>query len=260
MNTLKAMIFAAGRGDRMRPLTDTCPKPLLRVGGKPLIVWKIEALARAGLTDIVINHAWLGEQLEAALGDGSRFGVRLHWSAEGSALETAGGIAKALPLLTTSPDASEIFLAVSGDIFCDFDYATLLPRARAMAGAMRPMMHLVMVPNPPFHPRGDFALAGDGLLRLPDEAGDGESLTFGNIGLYDTRLFREIAPGQKVAMTPYYRAAIASGDATGERFDGRWENVGTPAQLAALDMELRAGPGAELGAEPGAPATGTGGA
>ncbi|MGO4765821.1 N-acetylmuramate alpha-1-phosphate uridylyltransferase MurU [Cupriavidus sp. 2KB_3] len=257
---MKAMIFAAGRGDRMRPLTDTCPKPLLRVGGKPLIVWKIEALARAGLTDIVINHAWLGEQLEAALGDGSRFGVRLHWSAEGSALETAGGIAKALPLLTTSPDASEIFLAVSGDIFCDFDYATLLPRARAMAGAMRPMMHLVMVPNPPFHPRGDFALAGDGLLRLPDEAGDGESLTFGNIGLYDTRLFREIAPGQKVAMTPYYRAAIASGDATGERFDGRWENVGTPAQLAALDMELRAGPGAELGAEPGAPATGTGGA
>lgn len=255
MNTLKAMIFAAGRGDRMRPLTDTCPKPLLHVGGKPLIVWKIEALARAGLTDIVINHAWLGEQLETALGDGSRFGVRLHWSAEGSALETAGGIAKALPLLTTNPDAGEIFLAVSGDIFCDFDYATLLPRARAMAGAVRPMMHLVMVPNPPFHPRGDFALAGDGLLRLPDQAGDGESLTFGNIGLYDTRLFREIAPGQKVAMTPYYRAAIASGDATGERFDGRWENVGTPAQLAALDTELRAG----LGAEPGAPATGTGG-
>jgi len=245
VNTLKAMIFAAGRGDRMRPLTDTCPKPLLRVGGKPLIVWKIEALARAGLTDIVIN--------QAALGDGSRFGVRLHWSAEGSALETAGGIAKALPLLTTNPDAGEIFLAVSGDIFCDFDYAALLPRARAMAGAVRPMMHLVMVPNPPFHPRGDFALGADGLLRLPDdEAGNAGSLTFGNIGLYDTRLFREIAPGQKVAMTPYYRAAIASSDATGERFDGRWENVGTPAQLAALDTELRA--------ELGVPATGTGGA
>lgn len=233
------MIFAAGRGDRMRPLTDSCPKPLLPVGGKPLIVWKIEALARAGLTDIVINHAWLGAQLEAALGDGARFGVRIHWSAEGSALETAGGIANALPLLTPAPGEDGVFLAVSGDIFCEFDFATLLPRARAMTGAGRPGMHLVMVPNPPFHPRGDFALAPDGRLHLPDSA-DGEALTFGNIGLYDTRLFRDIAPGQKVAMTPYYRAAIAAGDATGERFDGLWENVGTPEQLAALDATLGA--------------------
>lgn len=234
---MKAMIFAAGRGDRMRPLTDTTPKPLLGAGGKPLIVWQIEALARAGFGDIVINHAWLGDKLEAALGDGRQFGVRLHWSAEGTALETAGGIAHALPLLTAD-SADDIFLAVSGDIFCDFDYRLLLPRARAMAGAARPQMHLVMVPNPPFHPRGDFMLGADGRLHLPGAAA-GQALTFGNIGLYDTRLFRAIAPGQKVAMTPYYRDAIGAGTATGERFDGRWENVGTPDQLAALDRALR---------------------
>ncbi len=232
------MIFAAGRGDRMRPLTDTTPKPLLTVGGKPLIVWQIEALARAGFTEIVINHAWLGASLEAALGDGTQFGVRIHWSAEGTALETAGGIAHALPLLTRG-DGDSIFLAVSGDIFCDFDYRSLLPRARAMAAAARPQMHLVMVPNPPFHPHGDFALDDDGRLRLPQEDVSGQALTFGNIGLYDTRLFRDIGPGQKVAMSPYYRAAIADGSATGERFDGRWENIGTPDQLATLDRALR---------------------
>lgn len=233
------MIFAAGRGDRMRPLTDTTPKPLLAAGGKPLIVWQIEALARAGFADIVINHAWLGDKLEAALGDGRQYGVRIHWSAEGSALETAGGIAHALPLLTAGADDG-VFLAVSGDIFCDFDYRQLLPRARAMASAARPHMHLVMVPNPPFHPRGDFVLDDDGQLRLPGETAAGQALTFGNIGLYDTRLFRDIEPGQKVAMSPYYREAIRQGTATGERFEGRWENVGTPEQLAALDRALRA--------------------
>ncbi|MCT9072040.1 N-acetylmuramate alpha-1-phosphate uridylyltransferase MurU [Cupriavidus gilardii] len=247
---MKAMIFAAGRGERMRPLTDGCPKPLLQVGGKPLIVWTIEALARAGLTEIVINHAWRGQQIEAALGDGSRFGVRLAYSAEGEALETAGGIAKALPLLRDDVgdggcsgrgDKGQIFVAVSGDIYCDYDFRALLPRAAAMAGAPEPRMHLVMVPNPPFHPEGDFALGADGTLSLPGEAplADGAArLTFGNIGLYDTRTFAGIAPGQKVAMTPFYRAAIAAGLATGERFAGRWENVGTPAQLAALDAAL----------------------
>ncbi len=258
------MIFAAGRGERMRPLTDGCPKPLLQVGGKPLIVWTIEALARAGLTEIVINHAWLGEQIEAALGDGSRFGVRLAYSAEGEALETAGGIAQALPLLregtggdgeigdgeigdggaddgTGRDGRGEIFVAVSGDIYCDYDFRALLPRAAAMAASPEPRMHLVMVPNPPFHPEGDFALGADGKLSLPGEAPLAEGaarLTFGNIGLYDTRTFAGIAPGQKVPMTPFYRAAIAAGLATGERFAGRWENVGTPAQLAALDAAL----------------------
>jgi MurNAc alpha-1-phosphate uridylyltransferase len=235
------MIFAAGRGDRMRPLTDACPKPLLPVGGKPLIVWKIESLARAGLRDIVINHAWLGEQIEAALGDGSRFGVRLAYSAETTALETAGGIAKALPLLSAHPERGEIFLAVSGDIFCGYDFRKLLPRAHDMAGAPTPRMHLVMVPNPDFHPHGDFTLARNGLLSLDEIPADGgERLTFGNIGLYDTRLFTAIEPGTRVPMTPYYWEAIEAGTATGERFDGRWENVGTPSQLAALDAAIMA--------------------
>jgi MurNAc alpha-1-phosphate uridylyltransferase len=241
---MKAMILAAGRGDRMRPLTDTCPKPLLAVGGKPLIVWKIEALARAGLRDIVINHAWLGGQIEAALGDGSRFGVRIAYSAEGEALETAGGIAQALPLLSHDPSRGEIFLAVSGDIFCDYDFRALLPRAQALAGAAKARMHLVMVPNPPFHPRGDFALDAQGRLSL-DETG--ARLTFGNIGLYDTRLFTGIAAGTRMAMTPIYLAAIAAGTASGERFDGRWENVGTPGQLAELDALVNAGLGGLAG-------------
>ncbi len=234
------MILAAGRGERMRPLTDHCPKPLLEAGGKPLIVWHIEALARAGIGDIVINHAWLGDRIEAALGDGSRYGVRLRYSAETTALETAGGIAQALPLLVADPanEAGDIFLAVSGDIHTDYDYRRLLPRAAAMAGSAEPRMHLVMVPNPAFHPAGDFALGDDGRLSLDG----GERLTFGNIGLYDTRLFSTIARGEKVAMTPYYRSAIAAGRATGERHDGHWENVGTPAQLAALDRSLRARP------------------
>ncbi|HDR9256587.1 TPA: nucleotidyltransferase family protein [Burkholderia vietnamiensis] len=230
-----AMIFAAGRGERMRPLTDTRPKPLLEAGGKPLIVWQIEALARAGIDTIVINHAWLGAQVEAALGDGSRWGVRLAYSAEREALETAGGIAQALPLLERDGRPT-VFAAVSGDVFCEFDYRTLASRAAPMAALEAPAMHLVMVPNPPFHPAGDFALGDDGRLSLDGAA----RLTFGNIGLYDTRMFRDLEPGMRRALTPYYRAAIEAGRATGERYDGVWENVGTPAQLGELDARLRA--------------------
>jgi len=231
---MRAMIFAAGRGDRMRPLTDHTPKPLLNVGGKPLIVWQIERLAAAGVRDIVINHAWLGAQIETALGDGSAWGVRLAYSPEGEALETAGGIVQAMPLLRAG-EGHSVFIAVSGDVFCDYDYAALCERAPALAAQTTPGMHLVMVPNPPYHLRGDFALDDGGILRA-----DGtERLTFGNIGLYDTRLFAGIAPGTRMAMTPLYHQAIAEGRATGERFDGRWENVGTPAQLAALDAEVR---------------------
>src|SRR5579875_390037 len=142
-----AMIFAAGRGERMRPLTDTCPKPLLEAGGKPLIVWQIERLAAAGIETIVINHAWLGAQIEAALGDGLRWGVELRFSPEGEALETAGGTAKARPVI-----GEGVFIAVSGDVFCDFDYATLRHRADALARSEEPGLHLVMTPNPPFHP------------------------------------------------------------------------------------------------------------
>ena len=195
MTAMKAMIFAAGRGERMRPLTDVTPKPLLSVGGKPIIVWQIEALARAGFANIVINHAWLGAQIEAALGDGSAFGVQLAYSAEAEALETAGGVAKARPLLE---GAGDIFLAISGDVFTAFDYASLRPQAALMAAQSAPGMHLVMVPTPPFHPAGDFALDATGRLYLPDTAPAASSpLTFGNIALYDLRLFDGIAPGTK---------------------------------------------------------------
>jgi N-acetyl-alpha-D-muramate 1-phosphate uridylyltransferase len=231
-----AMIFAAGRGERMRPLTDTCPKPMLEVGGKPLIVWQIERLAAAGYTRIVINHAWLGEKIEAALGDGARYGVQLLYSAERDALETAGGIAQALPLLEQD-GAPCVFLAVAGDVFSDFDFARLDEPAAALAARDEPGMHLVMVPNPAFHPRGDFALGDDGVLS----AEGAERLTFGSIGLYDSRMFRDLEPGTRRALTPYYKAAIAARRATGELFEGRWENVGTVAQLAALDAELRRG-------------------
>lgn len=230
-----AMIFAAGRGERMRPLTDTRPKPLLDVGGKPLIVWQIERLAQAGFTTIVVNHAWLGEQIEQTLGDGSRYGVRLAYSAESEALETAGGIAQALPLLETG-GAPCVFAAVSGDVFCEFDYVRLREPAARLASSARPGMHLVMVPNPPFHQRGDFALNAAGQLSLEGAI----RYTFGNIGVYDTRMFRDLRSGERRALTPYYRETIASGLASGELYEGRWENVGTPAQLQALDAQLRA--------------------
>ncbi|TDY25238.1 MurNAc alpha-1-phosphate uridylyltransferase [Paraburkholderia sp. BL6665CI2N2] len=237
MSLKKAMIFAAGRGERMRPLTDTCPKPLLDVGGKPLIVWQIERLAQAGFRTIVINHAWLGEQIEATLGDGSRWQVQLRYSAEREALETAGGIVQALPLLEDD-GASEVFVAVSGDVYADFDYATLNAHAERLLALPEPGMHLVMVPNPAFHPNGDFGLV-DGVLSLDAQP----RFTFGNIGLYDTRMFRDLPSGTRRALTPYYRDTIARGLASGELYEGLWENVGTPAQLGELDQRLRVSDG-----------------
>ncbi|WP_213767639.1 N-acetylmuramate alpha-1-phosphate uridylyltransferase MurU [Caballeronia sp. dw_19] len=228
------MIFAAGRGERMRPLTDRRPKPLLEAGGKALIVWQIERLAAAGFKTIVINHAWLGRMLVSNLGNGSRWGVEIRYSPEIHALETAGGIAKALPLLEEHGEAT-VFAAVSGDVFCEFDYAHLHERAAQMALRDEPAMHLVMVPNPPFHTLGDFALDPNGRLSL-----DGSPrFTFGNIGLYDTRMFRDLAPNTRRALTPYYQETVAAGRATGELYEGRWENVGTAVQLEALDRELR---------------------
>ncbi len=226
-----AMILAAGRGERMRPLSDATPKPLLRVGGKALIVWQIEALARAGYRDIVVNACWLADDLVAALGDGGGLGVRIRWSLEPEALETAGGIATALPLLPPGPT-----LVVSGDIWTRFDFASLATRAAAMASnPLPPRAHMVMVPNPPFHSEGDFALAG-GRLAL-----DGTSkLTFGNIALYDTALFGELPRGVKLKLLPLFRDWIERGWVSGERFDGPWANVGTPADLSALDQRLAA--------------------
>ncbi len=224
------MILAAGRGERMRPLSDTTPKPLLEVGGKPLIAWQIEALARAGFRDIVVNASHLADRLVAALGDGAAFGVTLRWSLEAEALETAGGIATALPLLPRGPA-----LIASGDVWTAFDYATLVPRLEAMArDAQAPRVHLVMVPNPPFHPRGDFALQGDRL-----HLDGGPRSTYGNIGVYDTALFRELPRGKKLQLLPLYRDWIGRGIVSGELYTGPWANVGTPAELVTLDATLR---------------------
>ena len=224
-----AMILAAGRGERMRPLSDQTPKPLLRVGGKPLIVWQIEALARAGFCDLVVNASHHAEQLADHLGDGARFGVRIRWSIEATPLETAGGVATALPLLPVGP-----VLIVSGDIWTTFDYSTLVPRADAMArDAATPRVHLVMVPNPPYHPGGDFVLR-DGMLH----ADGGPKLVYGNIGVHDTALFRDLPRNVPLRLLPLWRDWMARGLVSGERFDGAWANVGAPADLAALDARL----------------------
>ncbi|WP_185181561.1 N-acetylmuramate alpha-1-phosphate uridylyltransferase MurU [Mycoavidus sp. B2-EB] len=226
-----AMIFAAGRGERMSPLSDFCPKPLLTARGKPLIVWQIERLARAGFTTIIINHHWLGEHIEAALGDGSCWGVQIRYSAEVEPLETAGAIAQALPLLEAQQKPCT-FVAVSADIFTDYDYCALHQPMQRMQNLSEPHMHLVMVPNPEYHPNGDFALE-KGRLSLHDAA----RLTFGNIGVYDTRMFYDLKPGTRCALTPYYLAAIKAQCASGELYQGNWANVGTPAQLQLLNTQ-----------------------
>jgi MurNAc alpha-1-phosphate uridylyltransferase len=219
------MILAAGRGERMRPLTDRTPKPLLPVAGRPLIVWHIERLAAAGFRDIVINHAHLGDQIEALLGDGDAWGVRIRYSEEpAGALETAGGIANALPLLGGEP-----FLVINGDIFCDWDVARA--RTAISAGALA---HLVLVTNPEHHPAGDFALL-DGKVG----AGGTAKATFSGIGIYRPELFAAIGRGQVAKLAPLLDAAIAAGRVSGELHDGRWVDVGTPERLAALDAELR---------------------
>lgn len=230
---MHAMILAAGRGERMRPLTDTAPKPLLPVGGKPLVQWHLERLAAAGFKEVVVNVSWLGQQIVDALGDGRRFGVRLRFSHERPApLETGGGIATALPMLGDAP-----FVVVSGDIWTDYDFS----RVRDTAARMRrdgTLAHLVMVPNPDFHPRGDYVLEDGAIGR---GAPDAQRLTFGNIGVYDPALFEGVAPNTVLKLSVLFDRAMAAGLITGERFDGRWHNIGTPSQLAGLDAQLRAG-------------------
>jgi len=224
------MILAAGRGERMRPLTDAVPKPLLAVGGKPLIVRHIERLAEAGFRRLVINHAHLGAVIEERLGDGSAFGVTIQYSREGVALETAGGIVLALPLLGDDP-----FVVVNGDIYCEYDFARLAARGTLMKtrGALA---YLVLVDNPPHHPRGDFALA-DGQI-----SNDGASrLTFSGIGVYSAELFAGVRPGEKAPLGPLLRRVADAGAVMGEHFSGRWEDVGTPQRLDDLDRVLRAG-------------------
>ncbi|MDP1697414.1 MAG: nucleotidyltransferase family protein [Xanthomonadaceae bacterium] len=236
---MKALIFAAGKGERMRPLTEHTPKPLLAVGGKPLIVWHLQNLAAAGIRDIIINTAWLASRLHDALGDGSAWGVRITWSHEGAEpLETGGGLLHALPLLG---DAA--FLVVNGDVYCDVDFS-------ALPSAPQSLAHLLMVDPPAHSAHGDFALGDDGLLHSSGES----LLTYSGIGVYHPQLFahwqRDVAGSTGADTTPptfrlapLLRAAMARNQVSGEYFNGRWADIGTPERLAALDAALRGGRG-----------------
>lgn len=236
---LKAIVLAAGRGERMRPLTDTTPKPLLKVHGKPLIEWHLEALARDGVREVVVNGAWLEQQLVDTLGDGSRFGLSIAYSLEGrdhgGALETAGGIAKALPLLCNANDstAPDAFWVVSGDIFVPgFRFDAQLAHDFAAGDQLA---HLWLVDNPPYHPRGDFGLDAQGLALSGEAASQGKRWTYANIALCRAGLLAPVMPGSRAALGPLLRAAMLDWRISAEVWHGAWENLGTPAQLDALN-------------------------
>ncbi len=230
---MRAIILAAGRGERMRPLTDHTPKPLLTVQGQPLIVWHIQALAAAGVRDIIVNCAWLAEQFPAQLGDGSRFGVRLHYSDEqrdhGRALETAGGIAKALPLLCA--EGAEAFWVLSGDVF--LPGLRLDPSEAQSFAASERLAHLWLVPNQPHHPRGDFGISPQG-LALSGEAVH-PRYTWSCVGLFKRALFEGVAPDQPLPLRPCLERGIAQQRISAALYDGEWTDVGTPERLAAAD-------------------------
>ncbi|XZG71934.1 N-acetylmuramate alpha-1-phosphate uridylyltransferase MurU [Chitinibacteraceae bacterium HSL-7] len=222
---MKAMILAAGRGERMRPLTDTCPKPLLMAGREPLIGWHLRALAAAGVHDVVINHAWLGDQLETVLGDGSAYGVRILYSDEqGSALETAGGIARALPLLGDQP-----FLVLNGDVFTDYPVAQLMTRAGELDGE-QVAAHLVMVPKAGYKTGRDLALSEEGVARLAEDAD--APLTFCGLAAYHPAFFKEVSPDVAQPLLPLFTQGMAAGQVRGEVYNGVWLDVGTPERLA----------------------------
>jgi MurNAc alpha-1-phosphate uridylyltransferase len=217
------MLLAAGRGERMRPLTDALPKPLVKVGGRPLIAWHLAALARAGVREVVINLSWLGAQLRDALGDGRDFGVSIRWSDEGPVpLETGGGIFRVLPLLGPEP-----FLVVNADIWTDIDFGRLQLPPEAHA-------HLVLIPNPPHHPRGDFGLEGDRVVNR-----DSERLTYSGVGVYSSTFFAGCSAG-RFPLLPLLNRAIASGRLSGEVHRGQWCDVGTAGRLASLSARLGA--------------------
>ena len=219
---MKAMILAAGRGERMRPLSDRRPKPLLEVRGRPLIEHCIARLVDAGVREMVVNHAWLGDRIVEALGDGSRFGATIRYSAEPEgALDVGGAIVEALPLLGTDP-----FIVVSADVWSTYPFGRLLSAPRGLA-------HLVLVDNPAHHPEGDFRLK-EGWI----EGGDGSRLTYSGIATCRAELFAGRAPGRQ-ALRPILETAIERGEVSGEHFRGRWFNVGTPAELTALESALR---------------------
>jgi MurNAc alpha-1-phosphate uridylyltransferase len=219
---MKAIVLAAGRGERMRPITDRMPKPLVPVAGKPLIAYHLEALARAGVHDVVINLSHLGAQIPAALGDGSRFGVRIQYSDEGPVpFETGGGIFNALPLLGPAP-----FIVVNGDIWTDFDFSGLALDPGADA-------RLVLVPNPPHVARGDFGLEGDYVIES-----DRDRFTYSGIGVYSPEFFAGCEPG-KFPLLPLLKRAIAARRLRGQVYRGEWSDIGTPERLALLEQQLR---------------------
>lgn len=221
---MKAMILAAGRGERMRPLTDVLPKPLLPVAGKPLIRYHLEALSAAGVKDIVINHAWLGHLLPLHLGSGQDLGLYLQYSDEGAeGLETAGGIKKALPLLGDAP-----FIVVNGDVFTDYPYQQLANKLSADS-----LAHLVLVPNPLQHPKGDFGINGSGIAQ----ADANECFTFSGIAIYRPEFFSAVAEG-KQKLAPYLRQAMQQNQITAELYQGIWHDIGTVQRLEQLSAQL----------------------
>jgi MurNAc alpha-1-phosphate uridylyltransferase len=218
---MKAMILAAGRGERMRPLTDLTPKPLLKAGGLPLLEHTIVRLSASGFREVIVNTAHLGEQIVEYFGDGSRWGVNLQYSPEETALETGGGIFRALPMLGPEP-----FLVINGDIACNFPYETLKKRKI-------PLAHLVLVPNPPHHPAGDFALSENGLV----ESVGSEKFTFSGVGVYRPELFSDCQE-PRFPLAPLLRSAMGAGGVTGEVFGGFWMDIGTVERLEAFDRHL----------------------
>ncbi len=235
----KAMILAAGRGERMRPLTDTLPKPLLQVGGKRLIEYHLGNLANAGFHEIVINHSYLGQVIETELGDGERYGVSIHYSHEPTALETAGGIAQALPLLRDGLENGldgNPFLVVNADIYCEFNFARLLPKLRRMREDPEEILaHLVLVDNPSHHIDGDFTLNSDKVALAGEHR-----FTFSGIGIYQPQLFRGVAPGRAAKLSPLLNRVLALGKVSGENYPGLWMDVGTPERLHLLNDHLTA--------------------
>ena len=226
---MKAMILAAGLGNRMRPLTLHTPKPLLEVGGKPLIVWHIEKLKQIGVTEIVINTAWLGEKLANALGDGSQFGVTILWSHEGEGLETAGGIINALPLLGNEP-----FILINGDVWTTFDFSSLLSVELGDQQA-----HLVFVENPPQHLKGDFILA-DGLASTFEQEQQGEALTYSGIAVLHPKMFLGLENGKR-PLAPMLKQAMQQQLVSAEKMNAVWVDVGTPERLQQLDQQIQQG-------------------
>jgi MurNAc alpha-1-phosphate uridylyltransferase len=230
-NLIPCFLLAAGRGERMRPLTDQLPKPLLTIGKKSLLAWHLEALSAAGIKDVVINHAWLGYKIEGALGNGSQFDLNITYSPETSALETAGGIRKALPLL----DPTDYFLVINGDVFGpNLPIKRLLEQASSLRSMPnQPLAHLLMVPNPVQHPEGDFYLKDSEVSNQPLDGA--EKLTFAGIGLYHRDLFKDIELDVPTKLAPLLRRAMADNRVSGEKYAGPWHDVGTPQRLQELN-------------------------